>query len=137
MDIYVIKTLSGHLQPCYDTDIDSLKKIPLNEPIKISYTKQRNAKFHRKFFALVNLVYMNQEVYNNIDHLRKHLTIAAGFYDITYTLEGVETKEAKSISFSKMDDVQFSEFYSRFIDVIHEYFGFDKQELIEQVDQYF
>jgi len=137
MDIYVIKTLAGHLHACYDADVESFKKMPLNEPIKISYTKQRNAKFHRKFFALVNLVYQNQEVYNNIDHLRKHLTIAAGFYDVVYDLTGCETKEAKSISFNKMDDAEFSEFYSRFIDVIHEYFGFDKEELIEQVEQYF
>ena len=137
MEFYAIRTPSGHLQPCYDNDIDNLKKVPLNEPILLTYKKQRNPKFHRKFFSLVNLVYMNQEVYNNIDHLRKHLTIAAGYYDVTATLEGAEVKEAKSISFSKMDDVQFSEFYSKFIDVIHEYFGFDKEELINEVERFF
>ena len=138
MEIYLIKTLSGHLKPAFDSDYENFKKIPLNEVFKVEYKKTRNIKFHRKFFALINLVFSNQEVYSNIEHLRKHLTIASGFYDTTICLEtGAEIKEAKSISFSSMDEVEFSELYNRFIDTIHKYFGIDKQDLIDNIDQYF
>lgn len=138
MEIYLIRTLSNNLKAAYESDYDSLKKFPLNEPFKVEYKKQRNAKFHRKFFSMVKLVFDNQEVYNNIDHLRKHLTIASGFYELVYDLEtGQEYKEAKSISFSKMDETEFSELYNRFIDTVHKYFGIDKQDLINEIDQYF
>lgn len=136
MEIYLIRTLSGTLKPAYDTDYDNFKKFPLNEPFKVEYKKQRNARFHRKFFSLVKLVYDNQEVYTNIDHLRKHLTIASGFYELVHDLEtGAEYKEAKSISFSKMDETEFSELYNRFIDTVHKYFGFDKEELINEIER--
>jgi len=137
MDLHLIKTLSGTLKPAFDEDYENLKKIPLNEVIKVKYSKPRNIKFHRKFFKLVDTVYQNQEVYNNSEHLRKHLTIAAGYYNITYTLDGEEYKEAQSISFASMSEIEFSEFYSKFIDVIHQYFGFDKDDLIQEIEQYF
>lgn len=120
MELYLVKTLSGTLKVAYDSDYENIKNLPLNEPFKVEYKKQRNAKFHRKFFSLVKLVYDNQEVYNNIDHLRKHLTIASGFYELVIDLE-----------------TEFSELYNRFIDTVHKYFGIDKQDLIDNINQYY
>lgn len=138
MEIYLVKTLSGQFNPAFDSDYDNLKKVPVNEIIKVEYKKTRNLRFHRKFFALINLVFQNQSVYSNIDHFRKHLTIASGFYDTTICLEtGAEVKEAKSIKFSKMDEIEFSELYSRFIDTVNEYFGIDKEDLMREIEQFF
>ena len=80
MKIHVIKTLGG-LKPYSEKAEQVFSKIQLNEVIEIDYKKQRNIKFHRKFFALINLVYQNQDHYNNIDELREDLTIEAGFYN--------------------------------------------------------
>lgn len=136
MEITLIKTLSG-FKTCYDSDYEKAKKIHLNEPFVITYTKKRNIKFHRKFFALINLVYSNQERYNNIDHLRKDLTIASGFYETRYGLHGEEITEAKSISFANMTEDEFSDLYSAFIDTIVKYFKFDKYDIEEQIEMYF
>jgi len=108
MKITLIKTLNGTFKLAYNSDYELAKKVPLNEPIVFEWSKPRNLKFHKKFFALLNMVYENQEQYNNIEHLRKDLTISAGYYDLRYNIEGVEVQEAKSISFAKMDDVEFS-----------------------------
>ena len=136
MEITLIKTLSG-FKACYDSDSEKAKKIPLNEPFVITYTKKRNIKFHRKFFALINLVYQNQERYNSIEHLRKDLTIASGFYDLRYGLHGEEIIEAKSISFSNMSEDEFSELYSAFVDTIIKYFEFTKNDISENIEMFF
>lgn len=137
MKITLIKTLNGTLKPAYDSDNELVRKVPLNEPITFEWRKPRNIKFHRKFFGLVNLVYQNQEQYNNIEHLRKDLTISAGYYDIRYNIEGVEIQEPKSISFAKMDEIEFSEYYNRIVDVVVNWLGIDKQDILDNIEQYF
>lgn len=137
MKITLIKQLNNTFKIAYNSDYETAKKISLNEPIEFEFTKKRNVKFHRKFFALLNLVFENQEQYNNIEHLRKYLIISAGYYDLRYNIDGVEIREPKSISFAKMDELEFSEVYNRVIDVVVNWLGIDKQEIIDNVQQYF
>ncbi len=56
MKILVVKTPSG-LKPLYDSDYDNYSKIALGEEFEIEYTKKRNSRFHRKFFALLKLAF--------------------------------------------------------------------------------
>lgn len=137
MKLSIVKTLSGTFKVAYDSDFEKAKSIPVNVPFEIEYKKKRNILFHRKFFALIELVYQNQEVYNNKEHLRKDLTISAGFYEIRHNFEGVEIYEPKSISFANMDDVEFSELYNRFVDVVVQWLGIDKQSIIDEIEQFF
>ena len=137
MKITLIKQLNNSFKLAFNSDYELAKKIPLNEPIEFEFTKKRNYKFHKKFFALLNLVFENQEVYNNLEHLRKDLTISAGYYDIRHNFEGVEIYEPKSISFAKMDDNEFSELYNRFVDVVVKWLGIEKESIIEEIEQYF
>lgn len=137
MKITLIKQFNGAFKPAYNSDYENAKKVPLNEPIDFEWKKPRNYKFHKKFFALIELVYQNQEIYNNKEHLRKDLTISAGFYDIRHNFEGVEIYEPKSISFANMDEVEFSELYNRFIDVVVQWLGIDKQSIIDEIEQFF
>lgn len=137
MKIFAVKSLSGSIKPAYDSDFEQLKKMKAGEVYECEIKMPRNIKFHRKFFALINLVYQNQELYTNIEHLRKDLIIASGNYESRYNLDGFEVLEPKSISFSKMDEAEFSDLYSSVVDVICKYFHFDKEELITEVSQYF
>ena len=138
MKITLIKQLNGNFKVAYDSDYEKAKKIKVNEFYEFDYKQPRNYKFHKKFFALLELVYQNQEQYNNIEHLRKKLTIAAGFYEMVYDLEtGKDTKEALSISFAQMDEIEFAEFYNRIVDVIVKWLKIDKQDLIDNITQYF
>ena len=138
MEISLVKTLNGSFKPAYDSDYEKAKSIPLNEPFEVKYTKKRNGKFHRKFFALVNLCYQNQSKYNNIEHLRKHLSICSGHYELVFDLEtGEQKKEPLSISFANMDEVEFNQLYNDVLNVICEKFLFDRQEVLDNVAQYF
>lgn len=137
MKITFIKLLNGTFKPAYDSDYESAKKIKLGEPYEFDYKKPRNYLFHKKFFALLNMVFENQERFDNIDVLREELTIAAGFYEIRIGLDGIERKKAKSISFANMDDLEFSELYNRIIDAIVKHFRFEREDILENIEQYF
>lgn len=137
MEIYLVKTLGGVFKPSHDSDYQKFKKLKVDETYKCKVTQPRNNKFLRKYFALINLVYQNQERYDNSDDLREQLTIRSGYFRKIIDLEGNEVKKAKSISFAKMTEYEFGELYSATLDAIVKYFGFDKESMIEEIEQYF
>ena len=138
MDIMLVKTAYSELKPAFGSDYEKFQKIPIDEPVVFKWTKQRNIKFHRKFFALLNMIFENQELYSNIDELRYDLTVEAGYYTIkTNFITGEMTRSPKSISFDKMDDLEFSEFYNSFIDAVINWLKWDKKDILQNIDQFF
>lgn len=137
MKITLIKTLNGSFKPAYDTDYENAKKIKPNEPYEFEFKKPRNYKFHCKFFALINMVFQNQEVYSNIDDMREDLIADAGFYYTVIDMHGNERKKAKSISFAAMDEIEFNDLYSRVIDSIVNWLKWERQDIIDNIDQFF
>lgn len=138
MKIALIKGLDNKFSIAYDSDYELAKKIKPNEVYEFEYKKTRNIKFHRKFFALVNLCFSNQETFNNIKHLRKELIICSGHYELIFDLEtGTQKKEALSISFASMDETAFNTLYNDVLNVICDKFLFDKEDVLNNVAQYF
>lgn len=87
----------------------------------------RNPRFHRKFFALLKigfdawdpgLTHDGQPVAKDFEQFREDVTIMAGHYVQTWTLEGEMRLRAKSISFAAMDDEEFERVYSSVADVL-------------------
>jgi len=137
MKFTIVKQFNNTFKVAYDTDYDKMKRIKVGDLLQCEIKKPRNYQFHKKFFGLLNMVFQNQERYNNIDHLRHDLTIEAGYYTLRHNLKGEQIYEANSISFSKMNEETFSEYYNKCLDVIVKYFNFDKQSIIDNVEQYF
>ena len=138
MDILVVKTINGLLKPAFDEDLDSFKKLPKDGYFEIKYTKKRNVKFHRKFFALLKIAYENQSDYRLIEDLRRDLIITSGHYEeVVNAITGEVYKISKSISFSNMDETEFSKIYEDVKDVIIRWIGIDNETLNNEVEQYF
>lgn len=137
MKINIVRQPNNTFKLAYDSDFEKLRSIKVGEPYEVEIKNKRNAKFHRKFFALINLVFQNQENYNNIEELRKDLTIASGFYTQHETFTGQIRTEANSIAFNKMDEIEFSELYSKFLDTIEKYFNFDKEMINENIREFY
>lgn len=133
----LVKNLSGTILPAYDEDKERLKRFKQGEPFMADVTKPRNLKFHRKSFALFNMVFQNQELYTSLDDLRHDLTIEAGYFTETVNFLGEPIKRPKSISFAAMDDLTFGEYYNAILDTIVRCFHFDKQDIIDNVEQYY
>lgn len=137
MELYLVKQLDNTFKVAYESDYEKLKKIKPLAMVKCEITQPRNIGFHRKFFALIKMVYQNQEHYNNSDDLREDLIVSAGFYETRVNFYGEEKQKAKSISFASMNQEEFDELYNRVLDEIVKHFHFDKQLIIDNIEQYF
>lgn len=138
MKIQVVKNLNGTLKPAYDSDYESFKKIPLNEIIEIEYKKQRNIKFHRKLFSLLNLAYSNQNIFDNLEDMRYCLMLECNLSEIKVNkLTGEVFKVPKSLSFPKMDEIEFNEVYNTIKQYICEWLGVTNEQINEEIEQYF
>lgn len=136
MEFYAEIDPRGRIVPLYDSDYESFKKVRKNTPLKFKVTQPRNYKFHKKFFALINMVFDNQEVYNNIEDLRSDLTIESGFFQEHENFKGEVIKKAKSISFSKMDEIEFNSLYNNFLDTIILVMKWDKEDIMRELESY-
>lgn len=137
MKLTLVKNLNNTFSLAYNSDLDKAKKMKAGVFFECDVKKKRNYMFHKKYFSLINLVFDNQERYDNIDVLRKQLTIESGFYTTYIDLNGNEIKEAESINFNSMDEFKFNDLYNRTLDTIVKFFGIGRQDMIDNIDQYF
>lgn len=145
MEFYAVKKL-GVLKPYDPEDLEKLHSMREGEVYRVRVSMPRNIKFHKKYFTLINLVFDNLpeqipartpdgepiQIRTRKD-LLWHIKMQVGHYEQKVTIGGRITYEAKSISFAKMDEAEFSKFYDDSIDVILKYFlpETNRNELIE------
>lgn len=102
--------------------VTALERVKIADLVMCEVRKPRNLKFHRKFFALVKLLYENLPEasaahYASQDEFLDALKWAAGVRE-TFKRPGGEIGERPgSINFAKMDDTSFAEFYDKVIDL--------------------
>ncbi|MDE2232546.1 MAG: DUF1367 family protein [Patescibacteria group bacterium] len=110
--VLLAKTLSGKLEPCDDNGRDRLAKIGAGDIVLCEIKRGRNIKFHRKLFAMLNIIFKNQEHYKSIDDLLAVAKLSTGHVHTIETRHGIVRLPA-SISFSSMSEDDFSDFYDR------------------------
>jgi len=143
MKIYCRVTDMG-LVPMYDSDYDEKKKLRVGENVLCDISKPRNYQFHKKFFALIRLVFDNLpervadafNIYSEEDMLDV-LKFDLGIYNIVY-VGGKQLVKLGSISFAKMDNTEFERFYNRSIDIVlNKYMnGTERFDLIEEINRF-
>lgn len=145
MELYCKLTANG-LIPLDEYDRNLKNKLRIGHDYKVEVTVPRNLRFHRKFFALLNLTYNNlPEQFttpNNrtayipsVEALLMALKIDLGLYDII-EVQGRKLIKLHSISFAKMDNAQFERFYDLAImAILSKYLpGLDKNSLLQEVE---
>ena len=118
----------GCLVPADADTEDWLAKQPADALIRGEFKALRNPAHHRKFFALVNLVFENLPEGSFSQHIKSPellvsaLKIGAGHYDFIWAKSeqniAYQCRIPRSISFAKMDQHEFEQFYDRCCDVI-------------------
>ena len=126
----LIKTIAG-LIPADPETKTSYDKIKIGGTVTAEVRQARNSNFLRKWFALLNIGFDNWEPgeldskygtpAKNFERFRADIIILCGFYDNVVRLDGSLRIEPKSVSFAKMTEDQFSELYSKTIDVLLKY----------------
>lgn len=127
------KTLSG-LQPSDEEGKETLRKFPVGADVWVEVKKARNPKFHRLYFALLQLTFENQERYTNFEHFRKAVQVAAGHVEELITLDGEVLLQPKSIAFDQLDDLGFHAVFTETMKVCAKMLGdLDMHELQMEV----
>ena len=83
--------------------------------IIFDYSKKRSAGNHRRFFAFINKTFDIQDHYENVDIWRKILEMKAGFFDLVITEKGKPLYLPKSISWDKVDEVEFKDLFNKVV----------------------
>ena len=136
MKLYLQRTLRG-LIPIDDADKEKINKIPFDTPLEFDVKVPRNLGLHKKFFAMLNLAFENQDEFSNFEIFREAIIIGAGYFDRIQRLHGEEVIVAKSISFAKMDNAEFDSLYTACIDTIIDYFSFTKKDFENELAQFY
>ena len=137
----------GVLMPASESDTEKLATLAEGETIRADLKRPRNIGYHRKYFALLDVLYNifepvvdGEKWYNGVqpvknrERFRKDIAIATGHYELVVNIKGEVRAEAKSISFAAMDDAEFSKLYSLTIDYGLQRIAVGKTR--EQIDQW-
>ena len=116
------------LIPACDEARRIVAKAKAGQRVDCDVSFPRNVRFHRKFFAMLNLgydawepdglKYKGEAVQKSFERFRHDVLILAGYYEPVYCVNGKTRLLAKSISFGRMSEDEFEEVYSRVADVI-------------------
>lgn len=128
MKLNLICTQQG-LVPMYDEDYDLKKRLKIGQTYVADVKVARNVGFHRKYWALLNAAWSllperTSNGFRSLEGFRSYVIVAAGFYELYFNPRLKEFVEVpRSISFEKMDEVEFGELYDRSKDVIWSIIG--------------
>lgn len=91
-----------------------INRLKPGQMLKLSYSQPRNLGHHKKFFALVQAVAENSEIYDTPDKALIAVKLAAGHADfVPHPQTGELVAVPKSISFAALSQGEFEEFYER------------------------
>lgn len=127
-EIVLAKVAGGVLAPIDPQAAEYIAKLKTGAAVRATVKQQRNPRFHRKFFALLNLAfdawepveatYKGQTVGKNFDQFRNDIVVLAGFYEMAVNLKGETRLTAKSISFANMGQDEFDNLYNAVCNVV-------------------
>lgn len=122
------RIVDGGMWPADPMAAEWMQARKRNDTIRAKVSVMRNGRFHRKFFAMLNVAYDNYDWPDietqfgsarcTFEQFREYVTIKAGHFVIGATPKGKPRAEAKSISWAKMDEAEFGQLYSEVLDVI-------------------
>ncbi len=118
MKLWLVKLPNGDLRPL---DALKIRRIGTGEALEFEYKMSRNYKFLQKFFVFLTAVYeieAIQDEFSSIEHLRAALTFDAGYFEYVKSLDGHVFAQPRSISFAKMCEADFDQFYAKVMEIV-------------------
>ena len=128
------KKCGRYLIPMYDSDGEALTECRLKdgEVYTVEIKTPRNIKHHRKLFALYNLCFENQDIFDNLEDMRYYLICKAGYYKIVDTGKG-EMIVPKSLKFDKMDQTEFNQLYDTTLKFVSKWLNITEETILTEL----
>ena len=147
MKVELIKLPGGSFVPGNDVDAEKLSKLTNNNRYEVDVKVKQNNGLHRKMFLFFS--FCTRHYYGDIDahkdtyqldYVRKHLTIQAGYHKQVFNREGTQFEiVAQSLSYSKMTPEDKQDLYSRVINaaIVHVFDGTTDENILNQLQSFF
>lgn len=130
-----LKKVNGVLVGFDDEAVEALKRLPSDTMLYYDITNPRNGGFHRKLFAMMNIIKNNYHEQITVDEVLIHIKSELNMWDVV-KIGNTHQKRYESISFDKMDEDSFGEFYNRAVDVCLKLVPINNEELSLQIAQF-
>lgn len=134
--LYLKRTLVGFAAADEATS-ELMRKYKIGEVYKADVVKPRSYQHHKLCMALLSMTYENQDRYTDFTVFRKAVALAAG-HSIEYvSLDGEIIREAGSLSYDALDEVEFGQLMPRMMTVCaHLLHDMDLDELEAEISRY-
>lgn len=120
------------------TDAESEKllgKMKDGQTVAVTAKRARSPRHNRKFFAMLNNVFDNQDQFRSIDDLLDAVKLEVGHSELKERLNGERWREPKSISFYDMGQDEFNKFYDAAVDKLCAHFKMDRETLEQEFSE--
>lgn len=137
MKLNIVKRPDGLFELLPENDYDKVVKMQPGEILEVRAEKVRSPLNHRRFFAMLNIVYENQNHFKNIDSMRRWLICKSGRFREYTAPNGNKWYEHESMNYASMDEEAFAKLKQDVADVaLAELLnGMTQDELWRQVEE--
>ena len=116
-ELWLIRKMDA-LVPANEQTLDALRKMKPGQWYRADIRLPRNVKHHRKYFALLGVVFPHQTMWPTFRKFRQKLEEALGHGEYHTNGRGERYFENESISFANMDQEEFEQLYERAVELI-------------------
>lgn len=132
MQLFLTRTVSG-LAASDDEAVAALRRIKVGKIVRADVVVPRNLRHHRKFFALLNVVWAATDQWESVEDLLIELKVRLGVVrDVVLRDTGEVFKVVGSISFSNMDQAEFDAFFEKSLRLLAQMAGGIESETLRR-----
>ena len=134
----LMEKLEDALHPVDAEGLRALKDVPERAIVSVQFAVPRNIRHHRMFFSLLNVVFDAQpdpKQFPPVDKLLDAIKLATGYVREVKDIHGKTHIVPDSISFGRMDQTAFRQFFDSAMDVINRYIlpGINKRDVEQRI----
>ena len=117
------------LIPFEQEGYEKVGKMRDGQRVAVTARRARNPAHHAKFFAVLNVVFQNQDQFKSSEDLREATLIEAGYSELRELLDGTRYRVARSIAFHNLGQDEFEPVYNACVDLWCQHFGWERDVL--------
>lgn len=125
----------GVLVPFDDESKKAMDRLPSNSILFLDITNPRNGKFLNKYFAMLNIIKENYSENHDVSFFNLYVKDRLNMWE-TVLIGDVICKNYESISFGKMDEDTFADFYSKAVQVCLDLVPISEPELADRIARF-
>ncbi len=132
MAVFFLRRVGYTLHADGEDSVCQLAKLPLNKTLRAEIKQPRNPAFHRLYFSLCHRI--ADGIGAEAESVSTVFKMATNHVDTIRTKSYGDVKIPRSISFAKMDNLQFREFFDACIKVAFEQWGLEPNAFADLLD---